>query len=176
MWCTRIAAVFASQCFAGDCEAWRSWLTWVVLLAAAFFALANLPYMARGMQKYEALFMVTIFQGSNIVSNSLSATVVLRELDGEPWWKIIGYSCCIIGMILGLVLLARGEGQSQERTPEKNALIEVETEQEEEVESTSDEDGPTLRGLLKAISKDPADVCSPTACCKVNYGVNGDDE
>ena len=65
--------------------------------------------MARGMRQYEALFMVTVFQGSNILSNSLSAVIVLEEMDGEPWWKLAGYFLCIGGMIVGLLVLTSGE-------------------------------------------------------------------
>ena len=33
----------------------------------------------------QALFMVTVFMGSNIVTNSLSAIVVLAEMDEVPY-------------------------------------------------------------------------------------------
>ena len=65
--------------------------------------------MARGMRQYEALFMVTVFQGSSILLNSLSAVIVLGEMDGEPWWKLAGYFSCIVGMIVGLLVLTSGE-------------------------------------------------------------------
>ena len=61
------------------------------------------------MRKYEALFIVTVFQGSSILTNSLSAVIVLREMDGEPWWKFAGYFLCIGGMIVGMLVLTRGE-------------------------------------------------------------------
>lgn len=53
--------------------------------------------------------MVTVFMGSNIVTNSLSAIVVLAEMDEAPWWKMGGYVLCILGMMAGLVLLTEGE-------------------------------------------------------------------
>jgi hypothetical protein len=65
--------------------------------------------MAKGMQKYEALYMVTVFQGSNIVSNSLSALIILQEMDGAPWWKLLGYIGCIVVMIGALWFLVSGE-------------------------------------------------------------------
>ena len=110
MWCTRVAAALAADCVSGKgCAAWTHWIPWVVLVGAIFFAVANVPYMAKGMQKYEALFMVTVFQGSNILANSLSALVILQEMDGEPWWKLVGYLCCIAGMMLGLLCLVLSE-------------------------------------------------------------------
>jgi hypothetical protein len=46
--------------------------------------------MAKGMQKYEALYMVTAFQGSNIVSNSLRALIILQEVHrGHDWGPLV---------------------------------------------------------------------------------------
>ena len=68
MWCTRLAAVFAADCASAHvCGPWGHWLPWLVLTGAVFFAAANVPYMAKGMKKYEALYIVTVFQGSNII-------------------------------------------------------------------------------------------------------------
>eukprot|EP00931_Biecheleriopsis_adriatica_P056781 TRINITY_DN33673_c0_g1_i1.p1 TRINITY_DN33673_c0_g1~~TRINITY_DN33673_c0_g1_i1.p1 ORF type:complete len:398 (+),score=45.89 TRINITY_DN33673_c0_g1_i1:35-1228(+) len=178
MWCTRIAAVFGAECISGHCEVWTHWISWAVLAGAIFFAVSNLPFMAKGMQKYEALFMVTIFQGSNIVSNSLSATLVLSEMDGEPWWRIMGYSCCILGMMSGLVVLARGEGASSDSTtmvrgatPSREASsanrpaelsIALSQEANEECSSgTERTERPFVRGFVKALCKDPIGALSP---------------
>ena len=68
MWCTRLAAVFAANCASAHvCGPWGHWLPWLVVIGAVFFAAANVPYMAKGMKKYEALYIVTVFQGSNII-------------------------------------------------------------------------------------------------------------
>ena len=63
-------------------------------------------FTSQGMQKYEALFMITIFQGFNILTNSLSAFLVLQEMQGAPQWKVMGYFACIIGILFGVILLA----------------------------------------------------------------------
>ncbi|CAE8679935.1 unnamed protein product, partial [Polarella glacialis] len=134
MWCTKIVAEEMSRCIGGDCAAWADGITWVILGMAMFFAIANVKYMARGMQQYEALFMVTVFQGSNIVSNSISAIVVLGEMDGAPWWKIVGYFSCIVAMTASMVLLATGErsrrlnGRTAENeTNSENAVLRSQT-------------------------------------------------
>ena len=102
--------VFAADCASAHvCSARGHWLPWIVLTGAVFFAVVNVPYMAKGMQKYEALYMVTVFQGSNIVSNSLSALIILQEMDGAPWWKLLGYIGCIVVMIGALWFLVSGE-------------------------------------------------------------------
>ena len=71
--------------------------------------LHQLKSATKGMRKCEALFMVTIFRGSNILSNSLSALVVLQEMDSEAWWKVEGYFTCIAGMMFGISILVEGE-------------------------------------------------------------------
>ena len=55
--------------------------------------------------------MITIFQGFNILTNSLSAFLVLQELQGTPQWKVMGYFACIIGILFGVMLLALCEGE-----------------------------------------------------------------
>ena len=111
MWCTRVAAVFLAECAGGQtCAPWAtSWIPYAMTIGAAFFAAANAPLMAKGLREYETIFMVTVFQGSNILSNSLSALVVLEEMDGAPWWKLVGYLGCVLGMMFGLALLLHGE-------------------------------------------------------------------
>ena len=151
MWCTRVAAGFGADCLAGHCGAWRDPIPWAVLAGAVLFAVANVPFMAKGMQKYEALFMVTIFQGSNICSNSLSALIVLGEMHGTPWWKLIGYVSCILGMMMGLCMLVRGEEASPTSTLETDMerMISLETLEE------SSSDDPDVMDFLHAVARDP---------------------
>ena len=61
------------------------------------------PTWPKACRSNEALFMVTIFQGSNICSNSLSALIVLGEMDGAAWWKVSGYTLCILSIMVGFV-------------------------------------------------------------------------
>ena len=76
------------------------------------------------MRQCEALFMVTVFQGSNILSNSLSGVIVLEEMDGEPWWKLAGYLLCIGGMIVGLLVLTSGEEEDLIKASHSNSQLE----------------------------------------------------
>ncbi|CAE8731734.1 unnamed protein product [Polarella glacialis] len=155
MWCTRITAVFMADCLNGHCEAWTDWSAWVVLLGAIFFALLNIPYMARGMKQYEVLFMVTLFMGSNIVANCVSAAVVLNEMDGEPWWKVAGYVSCILGMIGGMTLLAKGEiSRSAMATPIKDDESQ-DTANEDEGEETDEGEANDAVGYMSALCKTP---------------------
>ena len=79
--------------------------------------------------------MVTVFMGASIVTNSLSAIVVLAEMDEAPWWKLGGYVLCILGMMAGLVLLT--EGEKEPRTAHFHASL-------EEVELSSSYDARTF--------------------------------
>ena len=154
MWCTRVAAAFGAECWSThDCAAWDDWISWAVLAGAILFAAANVPYMAKGMQKYEALFMVTVFQGSNICSNSLSALIVLGEMDGAPWWKIVGYIFCILGMMVGLVCLVASEDACPTSTLEADMKRMISLEALEE--SNSDSDDPDAMDFLHAVARDP---------------------
>ncbi|CAK8997078.1 unnamed protein product [Durusdinium trenchii] len=167
MWCTRVAAALAADCVSGDCAAWSHWIPWVVLAGAVFFAVANVPYMAKGMQKYEALFMVTVFQGSNILSNSLSALIVLQEMDGEPWWKLLGYSSCIMGMMFGLVILVHGEEAPCPDTFEVDCTRMMSLDLEAQDDTTSSEsDEPDIIDFLHAVAKDPFTHLSSSTLCR----------
>ncbi|CAE8641734.1 unnamed protein product [Polarella glacialis] len=132
MWCTKIVAELARQCFAGDCSAWADGISWLVLAGAVFFAVANITYITKGMQQYEALFMVTVFMGSNIATNSLSAIVVLAEMDSAPHWKLGGYTVCILAMIVGMLILVMGEDQTNRNKNEEARVPQFELEMTEE--------------------------------------------
>ena len=163
MWCTRVAAVFAADCASAHvCSPWGHWLPWVLLSGAVFFAVVNVPYMTRGMQKYEALYMVTIFQGSNIVSNSLSALIILREMDGAPWWKLIGYTGCIVVMVACLWVLVSGEEAvcpSNELDADLQRMVSME--EGVEPEDTESEEEPHLMDFVNFVRAISLDQYSP---------------
>ena len=119
--------------------------------------------MAKGMRKYEALFMVTIFQGSNILSNSLSALVVLQEMDGEPWWKLAGYFICIAGMMFGISILVLGEEAcpAEEVDMDLRRIISIE---EGFNCAESSESEPEIMDFIHAVAKDPYNHESEMEC------------
>ena len=122
----------------------------------------------------EALFMVTVFQGSNILSNSLSAVIVLEEMDGEPWWKLTGYFSCIGGMILGLLVLTYGEepsikGASQAHLeplspiPMTPPAAPPSPEREDTSLVSSESEPPAFMDFVHAVAKDPFEHLAPNA-------------
>ncbi|OLP83717.1 hypothetical protein AK812_SmicGene35493 [Symbiodinium microadriaticum] len=147
-----LGAVFAKECFTGSCaQTWSNWLPWAIAAGALFFAIASVPYMARGMRQYEALFMVTVFQGSSILLNSLSAVIVLGEMDGEPWWKLAGYFSCIVGMIVGLLVLTSGEEEPLQASHGNSQLSPLSSPRMSPVEDVED-----TASLISSDSEPPA--------------------
>jgi uncharacterized membrane protein len=90
-------------------EVWGHWLPYCVFAGAIFFAVSNVWFLTTGLREYEALFMVTVYEGSMIVANSLSGCIVLSELDNEPWTRTLGYGICIAIVILGMMSVFQGE-------------------------------------------------------------------
>ena len=115
MWCTKITAECVRQFILGHCEAWSDWHIWFIVFGAIFFAVSNLNYMVASMREFEALFIVSIIQGSNIVTNCISASVVLGEMDGSTWWRRVGFSISICTILAGMAFLAGASGLNSQR-------------------------------------------------------------
>eukprot|EP00439_Symbiodinium_sp_Y106_P068867 s2465_g11.t1 len=136
------------------------------------------------MRQYEALFMVTVFQGSNILSNSLSAVIVLEEMDGEPWWKLAGYFLCIGGMIVGLLVLTSGEdlikashsnGQLEPLSSPRMSPVEDVAEDTASLVDSSDSEPPAFMDFVHAVAKDPFEhaLCRQVSEDASLYGTPG---
>mmetsp|Transcript_32061 Transcript_32061/g.73232 ORF Transcript_32061/g.73232 Transcript_32061/m.73232 type:complete len:422 (-) Transcript_32061:103-1368(-) len=104
--CSFIKAAVVQQSLV-PCQDW--WFV-AALLGAAFFSLSDLYFMTKGMQEYEALFMVTLYQGAQVIANSISACMVLGEMQTWPQDRLVAHICCIAIVITGLLvpLLDRG--------------------------------------------------------------------
>lgn len=109
MFCLKAAVELVQSSFRGDDDAWSHWLPYVVILGAIFFALSNLVFMTKGMLEYEALFMVTFYEGTMIVSNCLSANVILLEGNDLETWRLVAYCLCIFVVVLGMLAISIGE-------------------------------------------------------------------
>lgn len=161
----------------GDIEVWTHWLTYATLIGAAFFALTNLIFMTRGLLEFEALFMVTIYEGAMIVSNCVSAGVVLKELDGLESWRVACYALCVLVICGGMAKLCIDESEhkrahaARERELGDREERQVEDIQLEEATDGFDEDadsadrdappGPPL-GRMEVVTTLPQDQMSST--------------
>lgn len=108
-------------------EPWKHWIPYAVLLGAAFFAISNVKYMTQGLQEFEALFMVTVYEGSMIVSGCVSGSIVLLDIrDLEPW-RICAYAFSIVVIVMGLTTVFSNEMQNRSSLAAGKASIDPES-------------------------------------------------
>lgn len=91
---------------------WASPLTYIMLFGAAFFAISNVKYMTQGLQEYEALFMVTVYEGSMIVSGCVSGSIVMLDLKDLEAWRIAVYWLAVMLIVTGMVVVFSNEMQN----------------------------------------------------------------
>lgn len=148
MFCVKATAEMLKLLFTGkEPEVWLHWLPYVTLLGAIFFAVTNLKFMDRGMAEFEALFMATLFEGSMIVSGSISGAVVLREFDHAEVWQIGGYCASVSVIVAGISTLYCGEALKEDMR---------DSDQVTDVEDT--EDSPSHRQKEKVSKIVPLDT------------------
>lgn len=97
----------------GDGNVWVHWLPYVMLVGAIFFALSNVVYMTQGLKEYEALFMVTIYEGSMIVSGCMSGAIVLLDMRGIESWRVVFYGLSVVLLIFGMYVIFDQERRSR---------------------------------------------------------------
>lgn len=110
MFCVKAAVEIIQYCI----DNWTTspmshWLPYVVFSGALFFSLWNLIYMTRGLQEFEALFMVTVYEGSMIVSGCISGSVVLLDLKDLEEWRIVVYCLSVSFVALGMAVVFSNE-------------------------------------------------------------------
>lgn len=110
MFCVKAAVeLIETSIWNNDGEPWRHWITYALLLGAAFFALTNLKFLTTGLLEFEALFMVTVYEGSMIVANCISAAVVLQELGSLEAWRVGLYVFSVVLVCFGMFVICYGE-------------------------------------------------------------------
>lgn len=127
MWCTKLAIeLVQTSIVQRDPEPWKTWIPYAALLGAAFFAIVNAYFLTRGLQHYEAFFMITTVEGSMILSASLSGAIVLRDVYELPPWRIALYSLSVMVVILGMMIVFKGEAASKSSLLSGSASIALE--------------------------------------------------
>jgi hypothetical protein len=89
----------------GDWSSWADWLPYVLVVLAIVTAAGNVPLMVEGLKEYEAIFMVTLFGGSNIVMACVSGQLVLREMAEQSLQQQAAYWASALIIILGLIVI-----------------------------------------------------------------------
>ena len=72
-------------------------------------ACVSLYMLAVGLRTFEALYMITVFEGFMIISGAISGNIVLDEKAHQPDFVLVLYALSILIILAGLYLLLRGE-------------------------------------------------------------------
>jgi len=107
----------------GDWANWADWLPYPVLLCGILVAVGNIPLMTRGLEEYEALFMVTVFEGAHICTASITSIWVLQEMRESPWPEFLSYLACVALIVAGLTVI-QGAAVADEKAQELQKLNE----------------------------------------------------
>ena len=67
-----------------------------------------------GLTKFEALYMITVFEGFMIISGAISGNIVLNEKAGQPAEILWAYFASICIILFGLGVLCRGEHRNRQ--------------------------------------------------------------
>ena len=86
------------------------------LFASVSLALAciSLWLLAVGLRDFEALYMITVFEGFMIISGAISGNIVLNEKAGQPAEILWAYFASICIILFGLGVLCRGEHRNRQ--------------------------------------------------------------
>ncbi len=87
---------------------------YLFMLISLTLACVSLYMLAVGLRTFEALYMITIFEGFMIVSGSISGNLVLYELEGQPTSSLALYSGAIVLILVGLYVLLVGESRQRD--------------------------------------------------------------
>ena len=72
-------------------------------------AVLSLYVLALSLRGFEALYMITVYQGFFVLAGALSGNLVLDEKSGESAVRLSLYSCSVATVLVGLYVLTRGE-------------------------------------------------------------------
>lgn len=110
LFCVKALSELIGTTISEGFEEWTHWGAYAALFGAIFFSVSNVSFMTKGLQENEALFMVPVYEGTMVVTNSLTAIVVLGELDSKPTWRLVQYIVCIAVIALAMRLLISDAG------------------------------------------------------------------
>jgi len=87
-------------------------------------ACGALYLLAVGLRSFEALYMITVFEGFMVISGAISGNVVLNEAEGWPALSMAFYSGFIGVILVGLYVITNGEQQSLQNAEDNLQLAE----------------------------------------------------
>ena len=110
---TTKAAVELTECGALDpgCPAdpFSSPLLYVFGGFSLINAVLSLYLLAVSLRGFEALFMITVYQGFFVLAGAISGNLVLDEKSGQSSERLVLYAGSVVTVLSGLYVLTRGE-------------------------------------------------------------------
>jgi len=104
--CTCTVSLVRRSLESGDWSAWQHCLPYVLTLGTISVALGNIPIISMALREYEAVFMVTLFEGCHIAVACISGAVVLQELEHiETRFRTVAYCLTVLEIFVGLYVL-----------------------------------------------------------------------
>jgi uncharacterized membrane protein len=96
---------------AAGCKTNPFWTVWPYLFITISLTVCviSLYLLGLGLTKFEALFMITVYEGFMIITGSLSGNIVMREAAGQPQHILLLYGGAVLIILWGLWVLLRGE-------------------------------------------------------------------
>lgn len=88
-----------------DWSVWHKPLPLFLIVCAATVAVSNIPFMAKALYEYEAVFVVTLFEVFHIVVACISGAVVLQGMDNSPPWECKCYWSSVGIICFGLFII-----------------------------------------------------------------------
>jgi hypothetical protein len=111
------AKAIATVIFAGEWSVFASPPLYGYLLMTGVAVLCQVRYLNKGLQYFDALQVVPIFQSSIIFSNSIAGIVYYHDMRTAPAWKILifalGGTMCIFGISLLLLKAKKPKGEGR---------------------------------------------------------------
>jgi len=137
-------------------------------------ACVSLWLLAVGLRTFEALYMITVFEGFMIVSGSISGNLVMDEKAGQPPAILCLYVIAIGIILFGLYVLCKGEAASMggrlltrtmQPAADAQSLAELRSEGERGM-GQRERDGVEASGVSLSVMNDGTPDGSPTGLSK----------
>lgn len=74
----------------GDWSIWYHWLPWLLVVCAIAVGVGNIPFVVPALKEYEALFVIPVFAGCQIIVACVTAATILQQKHlGITYWLAI---------------------------------------------------------------------------------------
>merc|ERR1711871_578125 len=101
MFCVKLTVELFSESASSGAwvEIWTQLLPWLCAIGSIGFAVSNVGFLAQGLKEQEAVFMVSVFTGSQIVAGFVSGVVVLDEFAAVST-QLFLIHCSAVAMVV----------------------------------------------------------------------------